>query len=307
MSSGMRIFLTCVLSAVLILGAFYARSEEDFSATPLDPRIRARLLRAVGDPDPSLPHRIASASTSEQIARALYGKGRTERLVALDAAAYLEPPWSLLSHLVALMGARDRQVATRACESLMIRLASRRRGQDTDAEVVAGQVEQLVEQLISLALDVRLDVDIRASSLAAIQLLEVRGYALKIDMKDLLKDPEVAVRRAALAVVTPPISENLLSGLVKMGTDDEDLSLRGQAAALLCENALEHGAKAPSEDLKRVLEQVLGDAEIPAGGIGAVIACLARFPVESRSDLIDLALGHPDPSVKQFLKALKRR
>ncbi|MCP4678639.1 MAG: hypothetical protein GY854_24625, partial [Deltaproteobacteria bacterium] len=175
----MRIFLTCVPAVVLIFGALYAHSNEDYSAAPLDSRTRARLLGAVGDPDPSIPHRIASASTPEQIAHALYGRGRTERLIALDAAAYLEPSWSLLSHLAALMGARDRQVASRACESLMIRLASRQRKPSADEEVVAGQVEQLGGQLISLARDVRLDVDIRASSIAAIQFLETRGYVLK--------------------------------------------------------------------------------------------------------------------------------
>ncbi|MCP4678855.1 MAG: hypothetical protein GY854_25880 [Deltaproteobacteria bacterium] len=115
------------------------------------------------------------------------------------------------------------------------------------------------------------------------------------------------IRRAVLAVVTPQIPEDFLSGLVRMGTEDKDLRLRGQAAALLCENALAHGARAPSEDLKRLLEQALGNAEIPAGGIGAILACLARFPVESRGDLVDLALGHPDPTVKQFWKALKKR
>jgi hypothetical protein len=154
---------------------------------------------------------------------------------------------------------------------------------------------------------VRLDLDIRVSALAGVQSLHILGNALEFFPLELLKDDETVIRGGGLALLEPPMEENSLVMLAKMVGQDNDLWLRGQAAALLCENALAHGVRAPSNDLTEVMESVLGNDEVPAGAIGSVLSCLSHFPTETRVDLIDLAMGHPDPSIKAFWKSLNKR
>jgi hypothetical protein len=205
------------------------------------------------------------------------------------------------------MGARDRQTASRAAQSLMESL-SRSAGDPMNLfEVIPGQARQLGSQLVSIAVDARLDVDIRACSLAGLKLLRAYDKTIGLkphDISKLFEDEDVVVRQAALAAVEIPVSRNLLSQLAHMAGGEGDQRLRGQAAALLCENALAHGAKAPSKDLAGVLAAVLGNAEVPADGIGPIIGCLKRFPAESRADLFDIAVRHPDPAVGRFVKSL---
>jgi hypothetical protein len=203
------------------------------------------------------------------------------------------------------MAARERPVASRASLLLLDGL-SEVTGKPA-FEMVEGQVTQLAGQLLSLARDARIDLDIRASALVGVQLLQVISNTLKGFPLELLEDSDTVIRSAGLALVEPPIEEPVLIQLAKMVKKDEDFRLRGQAAALLCENALAHGVRVPSADLTAVMESVLGNYEVPAGAVGAVLSCLANFPTEARVDLIDLALGHPDPSVKEFWKTLNKR
>lgn len=268
------------------------------------PEITQLLMGAVGDPDPAASHRLARLVTSRQLVQAFYTGSRTERLVALDVAGCLEDPWTILPYLASLMGARDRQVSSRAAGALLKHLSGGNCGIQELAEVVPGQVVQLMDQLLSLANDVRLDVDLRASALAGIRFLRERGYVFSGDFSELLRDPDRAVRRAALAVVDHPISEDYLSVLASIVFDDQDSRLRGQAAALLCENALVHGVSAPSKDLTTVMKTVIGDAQVPADAIAPLLACLSHFPAPARADLIDLASSHPDKRVGEYWKSL---
>ena len=296
-----------LLVAVWILWAQTVSSDEDIPLDHVKPRVSQLLQKAVFNPDPVITHYLAITLTPGELVSAFYHGSRAERLIALDVAGCLEQPWPVLAYLGALMGARDRQVASRATDALLNHL-SRKSGPILGfLEVVPAQAQQLAVQLQSLARDVRLDVDIRVSALVGLKLLGEAGLIAKPNLEGLLSDEEVLVRRAAFAILSPPIALDDLVLVAGMATGDEDMRLRGQAAALLCENALEQRAVAPSKDLVRVLENVIGDAEVPADAICPVLACLAHFPTEARVDLIDLAHSHPDPSVKEFWRAIQSR
>jgi hypothetical protein len=137
-------------------------------------------------------------------------------------------------------------------------------------------------------------------------MLRARGFAREWEpLDDLLDDTEPGIRRAAVAFLGVPLGKDELGRLVDLVSDDGDPLLRGQVAALLCENALAHGVDAPSKDLAALLRELLDDREIPADGIVPVLACLVRFPVAARVDLIDLALKHPDSAVGDFWEAVQ--
>jgi hypothetical protein len=302
---GIKPFFSCIAAAVFLTGALSVSSDDERSLQELAPETRTLLQGAIGDSDPASPCRLAGRLELAQLMSAIYTGSRTERLLALDALRCLDNPWPMLPYTAALMGARERPVASRAALVLVNGLSDLIG--KPDLEVVEGQVAQLAGQLLSLARDVRIDLDIRVSALAGVQSLQVFGNPFKIFPLELLEDSDAVIRRAGLALLAPPMEENTLVRLAKMVGQDDDLWLRGQAASLLCENALAHGVRAPSHDLAQVMKSVLGDDEVPAGAIGAVLGCLSHFPREVRVDLIDLAMGHPDPSIKEFWKSLNKR
>lgn len=303
-------FCSTALVAVAVFFAGSTGQPDDRVGRADSARARKAILETVGDPDPAGPLRLSERLGSLEIRGAMYGESRTARLLAIDAAAYAEDPWPLLPYLAALMGARDRQTASRAAQSLITALSRVRNNPINRFEAVPGQARQLADQLKSLAMDARLDLDIRASSLAGVGLLTGYDRAAAMDVAqvlELLKDEDIAVVRAALAAVATPTPARLLSELAGIVVSETDPRLRGQAAALLCENAIAHGAKAPSKDLSKLLSEVLGDASIPGDGIGPILACLARFSADVRADLVDIAMRHPDPAVGKFADGLGLR
>ncbi len=304
----MKSIFSFAVGAILFFELLSANAEQDLPFEPLKPETKKLLLQAVGNPDPFVPHRLALALPANQLKSAIYRGTRQERLLALDAASCFSQPWTILPYVAALMGARDRQVASRATNTLVILLSKVNRKQPSISyEVIPKQVIQLATQLLSITGDARLDVDVRVSALTSVQLLRTQGIEIPIRQEDLLQDDNRAIRRAALATLALPVKEALLGRLAQMSTTDDDLWLRGQAAALLCENAISHGVKKPSRDLVKILKTVIGNAEVPSGAIGPVLSCLNHFPTDSRVDLFDLAHSHPDPSIGEFIKTLQNR
>jgi hypothetical protein len=301
----MKTFVSCIAAAAFLAGALSVISDDERALHELAPPTRKLLREAVGDPDPASACRLADNLAPGQLISAIYIGTRVERLIALDAAGCLDNPWPMLPYVAALMGARERHVASRA-SFVLVNSLSGLTGKPY-LELVEGQVAQLVTQLLLLARDMRLDLDIRVSALAGVQSLHTIGNQVKTIPLELLEDDDTVIRRAGLALLEPPMEESTLIVLAKMVGEDDDLGLRGQAAALLCENALAHGVRAPSKDLTGVMESVLGNDEVPAGAIGSVLSCLSHFPTETRVDLIDLAMGHPDPAIKTFWKSLNKR
>lgn len=242
----------------------------------------------------------AATLSPDLLLKRIYEGGRAERLVALEAAAYTSDPWPVLPYLAALMGARDRGTASRSARALVKCLSMSAAAPYRDSEVVSGEAAQLAEQLHEIAGDARLDADIRASAVHGIGILAAFERNAAARVKDLLSDDEIEVRRSAFGLVTPPVADDLLKEVAKMAKIDADKGLRAQAAALLCENALAHGVKAPSSDLTEILKAALGDQETPAEGAASILICISNFERASTADLIDLALKNPDSSVLEF-------
>jgi hypothetical protein len=300
----MKKHLAVITALLLFFGGPVSRAEDDTASSEIDARGSARLALAIGNADPGLCHRLAGELSPAQLKNAFYKGSRVARLVALDVAGYTAATWDTLPYLAALMGARDRQVASRAAGSFTRLLADAAHAAPTFSEVVSGQVERVAGQLASIARDVRLDADVRGAAVAGLFRLSLMGHEIPSNLTELLDDADPAVRRSALALLRLPLDEGNLQKLARLTVDGDDIRLRGQGAALLCENALAHGAKAPSRDLLALLKSVIGDSEMPAGAIGAVLACLKHFRPADRVDLIELARAHPDRSIQDFWKAL---
>lgn len=299
-----RTIPTALLSTALLLAASTAGSDEEWTTEEPTEATARQIRRAVGDPDPGALRRLAVAIAPAELVAAIYSGSRSQRLAALEAAAFLADPWPVLPYLAVVMGAAERQAASRATGSLMaalVRVQSSGRG---TADLVPGQAAQLVEQLFGIAADDRLDLDIRTSALDAVLIVSTIDGAAHLSSAEFFEDPEAAVRGAAMAMLEPPLGDDQLARVAVMAAGDDDRMLRGQAAALLCENALAHGVTAPSPDLRKLLTAVLGDLASPPGAIAAVLGCLARFAPASRADLVEAALRHPAPEVESYWKEL---
>jgi len=298
-ASTVPVILVALLSA--------AATASDTVAPPdgrVDPGTAAILGGAVGNADPSALHGVAARLSADELVTAAYRGDRTQRLVALGAAAELDYPWPVLPYLAALMGARERQIASRAAAGIergLDRAAQRRGG---DGDVASGQLEQLAGILMGVASDAGIEADLRAVALGGLSSLRRMGGARPRTPLGLLEDPEPAVRRGAIAMIEPPLAEDDLAALLAVATDDVDGVLAGQAAGLMCENALAHGVKAPSPDLEKVLAEVIASAEDPAA-LCPLLACLVRFAPEARSSLVTAALRNPDPRVERYWQDLQ--
>jgi len=292
-----------VFAAVAVALAARPAATADSDAPP-SPEA-ARLLDGVsGIADPSEIRRLSRDVPFDQLVRALYRGTRPQRLIALDVAGHLPDPWPALPYLAAFMGARERCSASRAAASLILALEDASARPEAGDEIVPRQLEQLSEQLVARAVDRRLDLDLRAAALEGLGLLSEIGGRGAPRVEEAFADPEPAVRGAALALLALPLDDEEIRIAAGMATSERDRLLRGQAAALLCENALSHGVEAPSKDLSSVLAAILGDPESPPGAVASVLGCLARFAPAARVDLVDLALRHPDPAVARYWEDL---
>ena len=268
------------------------------------------LAHSVGNADPALPRRLATRLNPDQLVAAFYHGSRIERLVALDVAATgSDDPFFLAPSLASLMGAADRQVASMAARALfaIVRAAvSRPDGLD---EVIPKRAAQLTEQLRNVAVDRRLDLDVRQIAIQLIEpLQEKQGIEERGDWAlDMLDDEESAIRRQALGVIYLPLSEPAVSKVLKVATQDTDLLTRGDAAVLLCENAVAHRVSEPSADLVDLLQSTIQTPKIPVDVLGGILSCLSEFTGAKRETLLDLVTAHPDPAVKQYWNQLKTK
>ncbi len=274
--------------------------------TPLSPRASAILTRAIADSDPAVPRRVAALLGAEDLVAGLYQGNRAQKLVAIDAAGYLADPWPVLPYITALMETRDREIGSRAANAVLIALRPDGTNRIQAAEVLAAQAEQLANQVGELAANVRLDVDIRASALSSLGLLQMAGFDITGRFEELLTDEQIAVRRAALSLVVPPLSPVILKKLAQAVIEEQNSGIKAQSAVLLCENALDHGVRTPSPDLVSLLKAVLANHQTPPWGVVSLINCLTKFQAGTRFDLIDMALKHPDPEIGAFWDRQKK-
>ena len=262
------------------------------------------LANAQGNADPALPHRLASTLSPRELTDAFYSGMRLMRLIALDAALEERTdPFFVASSLAALMGAEERQTASRAAHALDAIIRRANADPEGYTAVVPGQAAQLIGQLRPLARDPRLDLDIRIVAMSAVISLSPYSNTGSDEwLSGLLDDPDIVVRRSAVGYLAPPLRDDVVIKLSGMVTDDSDLFVRGQAAAMLCENALAHEVKDPSDDLTEYLKTTLQTRNMPIDAIGGILGCLRRFEGKNKDALVEIAIAHPDPAVNTFWK-----
>ena len=306
MKHGMRLAIAGTMAVVLCLLAELVRSDagERNGGSP----VQAHLLfqNIVGNPDPAAVRNTVRYAGVNQILKAVYGGNRSERLIALDALASCEDAWSVMPYLAALITARDRQVANRSAQSLLVQIAriAAEANSSRGAEVVRGQVEQLARELASTARDLRFDVDLRAAAIEGLRVLQLNTKEAKEDLLDLLDDPDPAISIAVLRLISLPLKNEELMKLAAIASKSDQSNLSGQAAHLLCENAHAHAVEEPSADLVKILRDVLARPQMAADVVVPIAICLKRFPSSTHADLFHLIEKHPDPAVAAYLKSL---
>ncbi len=299
-----------IASSFLLMLLFSSGAEagdELPSMTPLSAQDRALLASAVGNSDESALLRLASRLGTQKLVYAFYKGTRQERLIALDAAAFLEEPSDILPSLIALMGAQDRQTAERAAATVSSVLVAPKSVENKEIKVIPNQAAQLMSRFQGLALDTRLEADVRVVAATAWESLA--GLGKTSDLKwsiPLIDDAELAVRRTAVGLQQVPLSEELLMKFAKTAKGDPDPNARGLASTMLCENALAHGVKDPSQDLAALLIGSVRDDAIPVDIEAGIFSCLTQFSPEGRRrDIVEAALASKNPEVPKLVEGMK--
>ncbi|MFO8073148.1 MAG: hypothetical protein R6V85_14850 [Polyangia bacterium] len=298
--------IAAAISCCLLATALWSAAAD--SRRPAPGRENSRGAREVlrrldADPDPAAVRVAARALTPRDLLTAVYRGDRSQRLVAVSAAGYLDDPLPMIPYLVALSGARQRETASRAAHALLLSLDRLESGPEAAPELIGAQARQIAGQSLDLAKDERLDVDIRVVGVETARRVSALG-GVEPELEGLLADGCPALRGAALAAWTPPLSKSALAAAAEMVERDESPMLRGQAAGLLCENALAHGVKAPSPDLIRLLRGAIADRTTPAEGVAPIMACLARFSPRARSELVEGMRDRDDEALADLWEEL---
>jgi hypothetical protein len=287
-------------SALVLLGAAWDGIPEGM----LSASAAGSLARAVGSAEVSVLARVAAALPGEDIIVACYRGTRAERLVALSVAAHAGPGGEVLPYLAALAGSRQRETASRAAGSLLAALQRLEASAEADYEFVPGQADQLASQCLDLARDRRLAPDLRLVGLTSGARIARLGKRQVPPPAELFDDRESALRGGALALLDVPLGRDDLARVARMASADADPVLRGQAAGLLCENALAHRVAEPSADLARVMRDVADDERVPPDGLAPLLGCLVRFSPIARAGLVERVLSRDRPGLAELWKAL---
>jgi hypothetical protein len=300
--------ITLAIFPAVFLFSLQAIADDDAPNMPtLTVQDRALLDSAVGNPDESLLFRIAGRLGTQKLITAFYQGTRAERLVALDAAAYVEESSDILPSLIALMGASERRTAERAAASVSSILYDPEQVERCIVEMIPNQAVALMSQLQVLAMDGRLNADVRVIAVTSWERLV--KIAKMSDFKwsaPLLNDAETSVRRAVIGLQRVPLSDDLLMTFAKIANDDGDRVAKGLSASMLCENALAHGVKDPSEDLTALLKVTVQDAAIPLDMQAGIFSCLTQFsPDGRRLKIIEAALSSKNPEVIKLIQNMK--
>jgi len=288
-------------SALALVGAAFG---EEAPVGRVSASAARSLARAIGSAEASVLARVAATLPGEDIVAACYRGTRAERLVALSAAAHAEPGRELLPYLAALAASRQRETASRAAGSLLGALEHMEASPDADPELVPGQAAQLASQCLDLARDRRLAPDLRLVGLTSAARIARLGKQPAPPPAELFDDAETAIRGGALALLDVPLERDDLARVARMASSDADPVLRGQAAGLLCENALAHRVAEPSADLARVMRDVADDERVPSDGLAPLLGCLVRFSPIARAGLVERVLSRERPELRDLWKAL---
>ena len=232
---------------------------------------------------------------------AFYSTVPAIQLSALEVAGYCADPWPVLPYLAAFTSARERRASSVAVLSLINALNGISDLTKDPVFPVKGQKMQLFITLDKTAADTTLDKDIRAGALYGIVLLNNISGSNYIPDEALFFDKIADIRIRALSMLPFPLDKNALKKLsVAAGDDDE--TVKGCAASILCENALSLGVDTLSEDLSDFIEEVLNE-DNPRSSAG-VMGCLARLKPADRAGFSDIIANLKDSRLQSYWNEL---
>lgn len=237
------------------------------------------------------------------VAECLEHAARAGRLVCAQAARYIEQPWAVLPVLAAVLRDHDRQVASRAAESMVAVLSQMHPGDLGEQEALPSEVESLLEGLRGMATARELSRDIRAQIVVISGYLAILTGAGLAVARQALTDSEVAVRRAALSALVTSSDADDIAAMSRAAVEDQDLVVSTLAAAGVCEATLSSGRGLPSEVEARI-RGLLEDESLNAGIAGPLLTCLLRASGERAEELQGLAARHPNESTRELWTSL---
>jgi hypothetical protein len=253
----------------------------------------------IGSSDRGLLEKNARLISIKDLIAALYGTDSASRNIALDMSGYLPNPLPFMDYQIAFMKARERRAAQRAAAALLTALKRLISSGAEFAETVPGHLRQMAEELKLISSSKAIETDIRICALKALDMLGTIGRRSYEPPVELLEDRDPAMRLAAMNMLNFPLSEHYLSAVAKLVTSDEMPRLRGSAAGILCENALAHHVKRPSDDLKKIIIDIIED-ESCSEYIAGLLVCLSRLPYAARGEITDKIVKHSDKKVVDF-------
>jgi hypothetical protein len=257
--------------------------------------------RRLGNED-ALVH-LAEEIGAAGIDQCLGHASRAGRLICAQSARYLEHPWPVLAVLATVLRDHDRQVASRAAESMVIILSSLDPGDLGPEEPDPSATEELLQGLRGLAGDRDLSSDIVAQVVTAASALARAAGAGRDVARDALGHPEVAVRRAGVAALAGSDETEDVAALAALVERESDQLTRALAVAETCEATAARGREMP----EAVVEQasvLLDDRRVRPSTVGPLLACLARASTPQVRPLREQAARHPNAGARAAWAAL---
>lgn len=228
---------------------------------------------------------------------------RAGRLICAQSARYLEHPWPVLQVLATVLQDHDRQVASRAAESMVYILSNLDPGDLGTAEPLPTETEELLQGLRGLAGNGNLSPDIVAQVVTAVAALaRVVGAGREV-AREALQHAEVAVRRAGAAALAGSDEQEDIDALVALVDRETDQLTLALSVAGACEATAGRGAELPEVVMARA-RTLLEDEHVRPSTAGPLLACLARASTPQVAPLRDLAARHPNAGTRSAWTAL---
>lgn len=260
--------------------------------------------RRLGD-EAALVH-LAEEIGPAGLADCLAHAGRSGRQLCAQSARYLGFGWPALPALAAVLRDHDRQLASRAAESMLAILAATEPGDLGPQEALPEEGERLLAELARAGADERLSPDVRAQAVAASGAVSrLLGAALELPRRA-LADPEPALRRAAARALLGSAAADDVAALAAAAAD-ADRVVAATAVAGVCEATLGAPDAAPlPAPVEAEARALLGDPGARPSLLMPLLACLSRARSPRAAPLRELAARHPNDGVREAWAALTR-
>lgn len=228
---------------------------------------------------------------------------RAGRLICAQSARYLEDTWAALPVLASVLQDHDRQLASRAAESMVYLLSRMDPGDLGPQEVILDEVAELLRGLRAVAGNEHLSPDIVVQVVIAASMLARLVGAGQQVAREALEHDEVAVRRAGASRLATSGEPDDVRLLVEVAGDEDDAFTAAIAAAGVCEATAGRGRPIPDQAAGRI-RSLLRDRDMRPAVIGPLLACLARASTPQARELGELAGQHPNAGSRAFWEDL---